>query len=60
MKVKALRQGYYRGRHIDPGTVFEIVDKDFADARHSDPNLAKFGWMEKVEEEKKGWFSSAK
>jgi hypothetical protein len=44
MKVKATQQGFYNGRHIDPGTVFDVIDKDFASAE------TKFGWMEKVAE----------
>lgn len=48
MKVKATQQGFYGGRHIDQGTIFDVDPKDFADACHPDPKVAKFGWMEKV------------
>ena len=56
MKVRATQQGFYKGRHIDPGTVFDIKDEDFSDAHHTDPKVSRFGWMEKVEPEKKGLF----
>lgn len=56
MKVRATQQGFYAGRHIDPGTEFDVKEKDFADAHHADPKIARFGWMEKIVEEKKGFF----
>ena len=67
MRVRATAQGFYKGRHMDPGTIFDVSNpQDFADIHSSDPRIAKFGWMEEVKEEpvkkepeetKKGWFS---
>ena len=55
MKVRATRMGFYKGRHIDSGTVFEIkqedIKTDFADVNSSDVRVKQFGWMEEVKEE---------
>lgn len=47
MKVRATAQGFYLGRHIDPGTVFDVAPEFFADA------AIPFGWMEKYVDEKR-------
>ena len=44
MKVRATQVGFYGGRHIDVGTVFDVTEDMFADSQ------SKFGWMEKFVE----------
>jgi hypothetical protein len=50
MLVRALSQGYYKGRHIDSGSLFEIDPKDFAGKDNPDPIRASCAWMEKYVE----------
>lgn len=50
MKVRAILQGFYKGRHIDPGTIFEIDSKDYAGCDDADQYRAKCGWMEMVDD----------
>lgn len=48
MKVRAISQGFYLGRHIDAGTVFDADPDLYAGKDDPDPKKAPFGWMEKV------------
>lgn len=50
IKVRAVVAGVYKDRQVAPGDIFEVEDQLFADAKHSDPHLAKFGWMERIAE----------
>lgn len=51
MKVRAIGQGFYQGRHVDVGTIFDVDPKLYAGNDDPDPSKARFGWMEKVNEE---------
>jgi hypothetical protein len=49
IKVRALSVGQYKGRTYEHGDIFYVEEKFFADAHHGDKNIARFGWMEKIE-----------
>lgn len=53
MRVRAVTQGFYLGRHIDPGTVFEVDPEYYAGVDDPNPQKAKFGWMEKADKDDK-------
>lgn len=42
MRVRATKQGFLDGRHIDPGTIFDVDEKFYAG------NETQHGWMEKI------------